>query len=255
MGGIQRIASGAARTIYTALKPAQTLGKLSAAQQGKGIPAGGVKWTLTPFAKSLYTLCTMLRIRRALLLATLLACASLPARLRAQVVAPGARDSAVSARQLRPPPVSTAGAPARAAVRDTAPQAKSLPQRVFDAPWVLFPTRLAIVIVLLAVSLLMSGCWGAARFAHLLRHMQWKEPPRQLKRGEVGAAGASLVFEFDERLHARREEDEERDRQLAWLRTSVLRLTAMQRDLAGTLEAMRSPEGKGHPYGTADDIG
>lgn len=117
--------------------------------------------------------------------------------------------------------------------------------------------RLAIVIVLLAVSLLflIGGCWGAVRMAHLLRHMQWKEPPRRIKRGELGAAGASLAFEFEERLNVKREEDDERDRQLAWLRTAVLRLRAGHDQMAAALEVLGQSGQKGHPHGNSDDVG
>lgn len=150
-----------------------------------------------------------------------------------------------------------AGAASAAGARPAPTGPKSLSQRVFDTPWVLFPTRLTIVIVLLAVSVLflMSGCWGAVRFAHLLRHMEWKEPPRRLKRGELGAAGASLAFEFEERLNAKREEDEERDRQIAWLRTAVLRLTAGHERTAAALEVLGESGRKGDPRGEADDVG
>jgi hypothetical protein len=156
----------------------------------------------------------------------------------------------------------TARAPARGGAPATAPKpvapaARSLSQRVFDTPWVLFPMRLAIVIVLLAVSLLfmIGGCWGAVRMAHLLRHMQWKEPPRRLKRGEFGAAGASLAFEFEEQLNVKREEDEERNRQIAWLRTSVLRLTADHNRTAAALAMITDPSERDLSHGEADDLG
>lgn len=158
------------------------------------------------------------------------------------------------------PDKSAAGARSSAptaAPKPVAPAAKSLSQRVFDTPWVLFPMRLAIVIVLLAVSLLflIGGCWGAVRMAHLLRHMRWKEPPRRLKRGELGAAGASLAFEFEEQLNVKREEDEERNRQIAWLRTSVLRLTADHNRTAAALAMITDPGERDLPDGEADDLG
>jgi hypothetical protein len=164
------------------------------------------------------------------------------------------RDTAKSAPAPRPPASSSASA---VAARPVSTASKSLPQRVFDTPWVLFPTRLTIVIVLIAVSVLflMSGCWGAVRFAHLLRHMEWKEPPRRLKRGELGAAGASLGFEFEERLNVKREQDEERDRQIAWLRTSVLRLTADHNRTAAALAMITEPGEGNLSHGEADDLG
>jgi hypothetical protein len=124
-------------------------------------------------------------------------------------------------------PVSTATA------RPGAPRAKSLSQSVFDTPWVLFPTRLTIVIVFLAVAMLflMSGCWGAVRFAHLLRHLEWKEPPRRLKRGELGAAGTSLGWEFEDRTSRDLAKDNERDEQIAALQLSVAALSRDQREI------------------------
>lgn len=163
------------------------------------------------------------------------------------------RDTAKIAPAPRPSASSSASA---VTARPASTASKPLPQRVFDTPWVLFPTRLTIVIVLLAVSVLflMSGCWGAVRFAHLLRHMKWKEPPRRLKRGELGAAGASLGFEFEERLNVNREEDEERDRQIAWLRTAVLRLSAEHNEIAATLEMLEQTVLR-RPNGNANDVG
>ncbi len=146
---------------------------------------------------------------------------------------------------------------ARPAAEPRTPPAKSLSQKIFETPWVLFPTRMAVVIVLVAIAVLflMSGAWGAVRFAHLLRHLQWKEPPRRLKRGELGAAGANLAFEFEERLNVKREEDEERDRQIAWLRTTVLRLTADHNRTAAALKMITEPGAKDRPHGKADDVG
>jgi hypothetical protein len=158
------------------------------------------------------------------------------APLRAQAPA---RSDTVTGTAASRPAASASTAPAR----PPAPASKPLSQKVFDTPWVLFPTRLAIVIVLLAVSalFLMSGCWGAVRLAHLLRHLDWKEPPRRLKRGELGAAGATFGWEFEERLNGKRKEDEERDRQIALLQESVKRLSQEQIDLISTfVNAYRS---------------
>jgi hypothetical protein len=179
----------------------------------------------------------------ALLLATMMA-----SPLRAQDTIRPAPVKSVAARP------ATASQPAAADSTKPAVTSKSLPQRIFDTPWVLFPTRLTIVIVLLAVSalFLMSGCWGAVRFAHLLRHLEWKEPPRRLRRGELGAAGANVAFEFEERLNTKREEDEARDRQIAWLRTAVLRLSSEHNEVVAALELMDRRDINHH--GTANDV-
>jgi hypothetical protein len=93
----------------------------------------------------------------------------------------------------------------------------SVSETLFEAEWVIFPARLALVIVFLTIALLllMFGGWGAARVAHSLRHMKWSEPPRRLKRGEVGAAGTSVALEWEERMHENLQQDAERDQQLA----------------------------------------
>jgi len=133
---------------------------------------------------------------------------------------------------------------------------KSLPQRIFDTPWVLFPTRFAVVIVLLAFAALclVSGVWGAVRFAHLLRHLEWGEPPRRIKRGEMGAAGANLAFEFEERLSVKRAEDDERDLQIAWLRTAVARLSAEHNEVVTALEMIDANRER-RLDGDRDDVG
>lgn len=195
--------------------------------------------------------------RRAIVLAALAICTSAPTAAGAQATTPAIRVTAPAPRQAAPAEV-------KVPMRDTAQSSKPLSQRVFDTPWVLFPTRLATAVVLLAVAVLflMSGSWGAVRFAHLLRHLKWKEPPRRLKRGELGAAGASLAFEFEEQSNVRRDEDAERDRQIAWLRTSVLRLMAAQdqifvtqNQLAGALGEVRGSKERGQTHGAADDLG
>lgn len=179
--------------------------------------------------------------------------------LTAPAVGPGrawAQDT------IRPAPAhSTTARPdsatrTRAAAESRTHSAKSLSQRIFETPWVLFPTRMAVVIVLVAIGVLflMSSAWGAVRFAHLLRHLEWKEPPRRLKRGELGAAGANLAFEFEERLNVKREEDEERDRQIAWLRTAVLRLSAEHNEVVAALELVDRNRERGS-HGKRDDVG
>lgn len=173
-----------------------------------------------------------------------------PGRLHAQdTIRPAPAKSATA----RPDSMSRA----RPAAEPRTASAKSLSQKIFETPWVLFPTRMAVVIVLVAIAVLflMSGAWGAVRLAHLLRHLEWKEPPRRLKRGELGAAGANLAFEFEERLNVKREEDEERDRQIAWLRTTVLRLTADHNRTAAALKMITEPGAKDRSHGKADDVG
>ncbi|HST61903.1 MAG TPA: hypothetical protein VLK84_24595 [Longimicrobium sp.] len=172
-----------------------------------------------------------------------------PGRLRAQdTIRPAPAKSATSQ------PDSTSRARPTAEPRTAS--AKSLSQKIFESSWVLFPTRMAVVIVLVAIAVLflMSGAWGAVRFAHLLRHLEWKEPPRRLKRGELGAAGANLAFEFEERLNVKREEDEERDRQIAWLRTAVLRLSAEHNEVVAALELVDRNRERGS-HGKRDDVG
>jgi hypothetical protein len=193
---------------------------------------------------------------RIALLATIVLAASAAGtgRLRAQhAIQPSAAQGATTPRTA--PVAGSASHTVREA--RTPAQSKSLSQKIFDTSWVLFPTRLAVVIVLLAVAalFLMSGCWGAVRLAHLLRHLEWKEPPRRLKRGELGAAGASVAFEFEERLNTKHAEDEERDRQIAWLRTTVLRLTEDHNRTAAALAMFTEPGGTGFPHGEANDVG
>jgi hypothetical protein len=155
-----------------------------------------------------------------------------------------------------PPAPRPAAARAEAAPGDTAKASKPVSQRLFDAEWVLFPARLALVIVLLtlALFLLICGVWSAVRVAHALRHMKWSQPPRRLKRGEVGAAGTSLAVEWEERLSTNIENDEERDRQIAWLREVVDRLTLDHNRLAARVAAIAKATGV-HPDGEAENPG
>jgi hypothetical protein len=124
----------------------------------------------------------------------------------------------------------------QAAEPRTAP-IKSLSQRIFETPWVLFPTRLTVVIVLGAVAALFlaGSIWSTVRLAHLLRHMRWTEPPRRLKRGELGAAGASLGWEFEDRSTRDSAQDAEQDKQIALLQQNMERLTQEQIELAATV--------------------
>jgi hypothetical protein len=140
--------------------------------------------------------------------------------------------------------------------RDTANAGKSVSERLFDAQWVLFPARLALAIVFVTVAglLLIGGSWAAARLAHSLRHLNWKQPPRRLKRGEVGAAGTTLAVEWEERLSTNIENDEERDRQIAWLREVVDRLTLDHNRLAARVAAVVESAGVRHDR-EAEDLG
>jgi hypothetical protein len=140
--------------------------------------------------------------------------------------------------------------------RDTANAGKSISERLFDAQWVLFPARLALAIVFLTVALLLliGGSWAAARLAHSLRHLNWKQPPRRLKRGEVGAAGTTLAVEWEERLSTNTENDEERDRQISSLREVVNQLTRDHNRIAARLAAIGESEGD-PPDEETEDLG
>lgn len=153
--------------------------------------------------------------------------------LHAQVTraAAQARDSAAA----RTRPARTAQpAPSR---RDSASVSRSVSEKIFDADWVIFPARLAVVIVFLAVAVLflMGGCWAAVRVAHSLRHTKWAQPPRRLKRGEIGAAGTSFAMEFEERLHENLERDAKRDQEIANLRDMVDQLSREQSEVAAII--------------------
>ncbi|HEU4885863.1 MAG TPA: hypothetical protein VFT45_26740 [Longimicrobium sp.] len=58
-----------------------------------------------------------------------------------------------------------------------------------------------------------------------------------MKHGDVDAADPSFVLEFQDRLREKLEKDAERDRQIAALRESVVRLAKVQRDIATALNA------------------
>jgi hypothetical protein len=105
---------------------------------------------------------------------------------------------------------------------------------------VIFPARLALVIVFLTIALLllMLGTWSTVRVAHPLRHTKWAQPPRRLKRGELGAAGTSVALEFEERLHDNLEQDAERDRQLVSLHETVARLSRELDEVVAAVTAL-----------------
>jgi hypothetical protein len=94
------------------------------------------------------------------------------------------------------------------------------------------------VFVTVALFLLMCGTWSAVRVAHSLRHTKWSEPPRRLKRGELGAAGTSFALEFEERMHENLEQDAERDREIARLHVMVAQLSSGQHELAAAFGAL-----------------
>jgi uncharacterized coiled-coil protein SlyX len=110
---------------------------------------------------------------------------------------------------------------------------------------------LVIVFVTVALLLVLCGAWSAVRVAHSLRHTKWSEPPRRLKRGEVGAAGTSFALEFEERMHENLEQDAERDREIARLHEMVAQLSAEHDGLAAAVAALlqKHPELEGN--GTA----
>jgi hypothetical protein len=148
------------------------------------------------------------------LLAVVAICAAAAPSAGAQAAPPAVREKAGPR-----PVVHPAAAQRTADRRDTAQASKSVSQRLFEARWVIFPARLALVIVFVTVALLLllCGAWSAVRVAHSLRHTKWSEPPRRLKRGEVGAAGTTVAVEWEERLSSNTENDEEQDRQIALL--------------------------------------
>lgn len=128
---------------------------------------------------------------------------------------------------------------------DTAQASKSVSARLFDAGWVIFPARLALVIVCVTVALFLAMCgtWSALRVAHSLWHTEWSEPPRQLKRGELGAAGTSLALEWEERFSTNTENDRERDAQIAWLEDGFNRVTKDINTLAARVTTLEIQAG------------
>lgn len=172
------------------------------------------------------------------LLAVMAICIAAAGSAGAQAASPAVREKA--APQPAAKPVAPPSVPAR---RDTAKVSTSVSERLFDAGWVVFPARLALVVVFTTVALLLLilGAWAAVRTAHSLRHTRWREPPRRLKRGEVGAAGTTVAVEWEERLATNNENDQEQDRQIASLREVVDRLTREHNAFAarlGVVEAL-----------------
>jgi hypothetical protein len=175
--------------------------------------------------------------------AVLAICIPAASPAEAQAASPAVRQKTSEVRAGRP-----VAARPREVRRNTAETSKSVTQRLFDARWVIFPARLTLVIVFLTVALLLLSCgtWGALRIAHSLWHTKWRQPPRQLKRGELGAAGTSLSLEFEERMHENLEHDAARDRQLATLHAIVARLSREHDEVAATVADLlqRNPESK-----------
>jgi hypothetical protein len=138
-------------------------------------------------------------------------------------------------------------APAVGPGKDAVDRSRSVTEKLFDARWVVFPARLALVIVFsaFAMLLLMAGTWAAVRVAHSLRHLRWKEPPRRLRRAEVGAAGTTLALELEDRVQENARQDAERDQQIAAVLDSLERLTKAHEGLAATVAVMRSKLGSG----------
>jgi hypothetical protein len=140
----------------------------------------------------------------------------------------GAQSGTASVREKAAPVPAArpAAAPPPQVRSDSTHASKSVSQRLFDAGWVIFPARVAIVIVFMSVGLLlaMGGSWSALRVAHSLWHTEWGEPPRRLKRGEVGAAGTTLAVEWEERLSSNANKDREQDRQIALLKEAFKRM-------------------------------
>ena len=129
--------------------------------------------------------------------------------------------------------------------RDTTVARKSLSERLFEARWVVFPARFAIISVCLSLGLvlLICGTWGAVRVAHSLLHTKWQEPPRRLKRGEIGAAGTSLGVEWEERLSTNTENDRQQDAQITWLEEGFNRVTRDVNTLAARVTTLEISTG------------
>lgn len=188
-------------------------------------------------------------MRRSLLFATLLVVGSTFAS--ATPAGAQAASAPVQAKTVQAPRAAPSSPPPTRYTRaDTAHASKSVSEKLFDAHWVLFPARLALVIVFLTIALLllMFGAWSVVRVAHSLRHMKWGQPPRRLKRGELGAAGTSFAVEWEERMHENLEQDAERDRQIAALHETVAGLSKEHDELAAMVAALlqRHPEVEGN---------
>lgn len=193
----------------------------------------------------------MSRHRLLPVLAALAVCAA--PDVQAQPAAPVARDTGAAPPRVAPPTpaFATTSIPGR---RDPAARNRSVTEKLFDARWVVFPARLALVIVFSAVAmlLLMGGTWAGVRVAHALWHLRWKEPPRRLRRAEVGAAGTTLALELEDRLQDKVQQDAERDQQIATLRDRVAHLYNEHEELAATVAAMGKKGRRGRANGSAD---
>src|SRR5215207_1643661 len=165
----------------------------------------------------------MIRLPTLLMLAMLASCGTRAPLAQAQATAPASRDSSA----IRRPEQPHAAVATHSIGRERNPARRSVTEKLFDAQWVIFPARLSLVIVFsaLAALLLTSGTWVTVRLAHSMRHLRWKEPPRRWKRGELGAIGTTLGWEFEERTSRELARDEERDQQIVALQKSVERLS------------------------------
>jgi hypothetical protein len=183
------------------------------------------------------------------LLAVMAICAAAAPSAGAQAAAPAVREKATSR-----PAVHPAAAQRTTDRRDTAQASTSVSQRLFEARWVIFPARLALVIVFVtgALFLLLCGAWSAVRVAHSLRHTKWSEPPRRLKRGEVGAAGTTVAVEWEERLSSNTENDREQDQQIELLDRAFDRLTKEFNAFGARLTSLETLAGV-HSHEREDD--
>ena len=183
------------------------------------------------------------------LLAVMAICAAAAPFAGAQAAAPAVREKAAPRPALHP-----AAGQRAADRRDTAQARESVSQRLFEARWVIFPARLALVIVFVTIALLLllCGAWSAVRVAHSLRHTKWSEPPRRLKRGEVGAAGTTVAVEWEERLSSNTENDREQDRQIALLTQAYARFTREFHQFGVRLSTLEALAGV-RPHERADD--
>lgn len=182
------------------------------------------------------------------LLAVVAICAAAAPSAGAQAATPSVREKAAPG-----PAVHPAAAQRPTDRRDTAQASKSVSQRLFEARWVIFPARLALVIVFVTVALLLllCGSWSAVRVVHSLRHTKWSEPPRRLKRGEVGAAGTTVAVEWEERLTTNTANDREQDRQITLLGEGLERIKKEHSAFSARLTTLETLTGV-YPHERAD---
>ena len=167
--------------------------------------------------------------------------------------APAQTQTAVAAPDTTRPRREAVVATRREAPRAPA-QTLSVPERLFGPGWVVFPARLVLVTIFFAVAVFAGsgGLWAGYRVAHTLKHSDWKEPPRRLKRGEIGAAGATIALEWEERLTSNESGDGRRDQQIAALWKAVNQLTTRVNALSASIGLLTE---ENHEPGSEHDAG